>query len=79
MLGFGGPPALPMDPEMAAAWDAYTECALDGDNPVARGLYAPQLYVTPGVGNHCTTMVSTTVPVLNSPSQSSSRTAGTTG
>jgi hypothetical protein len=57
MLGFGGPPALPMDPEMAAAWDAYTECALDGDNPVARGLYAPQLYVTPGVGNHCTTMV----------------------
>eukprot|EP00035_Acanthoeca_spectabilis_P008629 m.156473 g.156473 ORF g.156473 m.156473 type:complete len:509 (-) comp14435_c0_seq1:116-1642(-) len=43
-LGLGGPPKLPLDSKTAAAWDAYTDCILEGDNPVARGLYAPQLY-----------------------------------
>eukprot|EP00038_Savillea_parva_P013651 m.8913 g.8913 ORF g.8913 m.8913 type:complete len:507 (-) comp2578_c0_seq2:115-1635(-) len=43
-LGFKGPITLPMQDDEAAAWRAYSECAMEGDNPVARGIYAPQLF-----------------------------------
>jgi hypothetical protein len=42
--GFGGPTGLPLNDEWKGAWEAWSACVMDGDNPVARGVYAPALY-----------------------------------